>query len=80
MPAPKGPLPTAAAKARPLKATLCKKRVVNGWTPACADNVCLAHCVYCGDARDIDKMIEEKTWLKHRLEGTLGSMVIKVEG
>lgn len=63
-----------------LKCDLCYKRVVNGLIPACADNVCLAHCVYFGDARDIDKMIEEKTWLKHRLEGTLGSMVIKVEG
>ena len=46
--------------------------------PACADNVCLAHCVYFGDANHIEKMIEERFWLKARLEGTLGSLVINV--
>lgn len=61
------------------KCNLCIERVKNGLIPACADNVCLAHCVYFGDAQHIDKMVEEKPWLKHRKEGTLGSMVIEVE-
>lgn len=61
------------------KCNMCHHRVENGLIPACADNVCLAHCIYFGDARHIERMIEEKKWLKHRLEGTLGSMVIKVE-
>lgn len=58
---------------------MCVRRVENGLIPACADNVCPAHCIYFGDARHIDRMIEKKAWLKHRLEGTLGSMVIRVE-
>jgi hypothetical protein len=52
--------------------------VENGLIPSCADNVCLAHCVYFGDARHIDRMIEEKSWLKLRLEGGLASMKIRV--
>lgn len=61
------------------KCDLCYNRVINGLIPACADNVCLAHCVYFGDEKDIDGMMKEKPWLKHRIEGTLGSMVINVE-
>ncbi len=61
------------------KCNMCLHRVENGLIPACADNVCLAHCIYFGDDRHIDRMMEEKTWLKHRLEGTLVSMVIRVE-
>ncbi len=61
------------------KCDLCYNRVVNGLIPACADNVCLAHCVYFGDGKEIDRMMEEKAWLKHRIEGTLGSMVIEVK-
>jgi ferredoxin len=60
------------------KCNLCIERVKNGLIPACADNVCLAHCVYFGDARHIDKMIKERFWLKPRIEGKLGSLVIKV--
>ncbi len=67
---------TATAKAD--KCNLCIERVKFGLMPACADNVCLAHCVYFGDARHIDQMIEERFWLKARLEGTLGSLVIRV--
>ncbi len=60
------------------KCNMCVHRVEKGLIPSCADNVCLAHCIYFGDARHIDRMIEEKSWLKQRLEGTLGSMVIRV--
>lgn len=31
------------------KCNLCLHRVVNGLIPACADNVCIAHCIYFGD-------------------------------
>lgn len=66
------------ATQKAMKCDLCYDRVINGLIPACADNVCLAHCVYFGDEKEIDEMIREKPWLKHRLEGTLGSMVIRV--
>ncbi len=61
------------------KCDMCVRRVANGLIPACADNICLAHCIYFGNARRIDSMMEEKAWLKHRLEGNLGSMVVQVE-
>jgi NADPH-dependent glutamate synthase beta subunit-like oxidoreductase len=60
------------------KCNLCIDRVKHGLLPACADNVCLAHCIYFGDARHIDEMVKERFWLKYRIEGTLGSLVIKV--
>jgi NADPH-dependent glutamate synthase beta subunit-like oxidoreductase len=60
------------------KCNLCIDRVKHGLMPACADNVCLAHCVYFGDAKRIDTMVKERAWLKHRIEGTLGSMIIKI--
>lgn len=60
------------------KCNLCIERVRNGLIPACADNVCLAHCVYFGDARHIEQMVKERFWLKARIEGTLGSLVIRV--
>ena len=31
------------------KCNLCHHRVDQGLVPACADNVCLAHCIYFGD-------------------------------
>lgn len=60
------------------KCNLCIERVKNGLIPACADNVCLAHCVYFGDARRIEQMVKERFWLKARIEGSLGSLVIRV--
>jgi len=42
------------------KCNLCHHRVDNGLIPACADNVCLAHCIYFGDPHEIDHMISEK--------------------
>jgi Fe-S-cluster-containing dehydrogenase component len=42
------------------KCNLCYQRVDNGLIPACADNVCLAHCIYFGDPHEIHQMISEK--------------------
>ena len=42
------------------KCNLCHHRVDNGLIPACADNVCLAHCIYFGDPDDIQRQINEK--------------------
>ena len=35
------------------KCNLCSNRVDNGLMPACADNICLAHCIYFGDPERI---------------------------
>jgi Fe-S-cluster-containing dehydrogenase component len=35
------------------KCNLCHHRVDHGLLPACADNVCLAHCIYFGSPEDI---------------------------
>lgn len=42
------------------KCNLCRHRVDNGLIPACADNVCLAHCIYFGEPADIEATIEGK--------------------
>ncbi len=39
-----------------LKCDLCFDRVEHGLYPACADNVCLAHCIYFGDAKEIETL------------------------
>jgi tetrathionate reductase subunit B len=36
------------------KCNLCHNRVDHGLMPACADNVCLAHCIYFGSPEDIE--------------------------
>ena len=41
------------------KCNLCHERVDKGLIPACADNVCLAHCIYFGDPDEIDKIISQ---------------------
>ena len=38
-----------------LKCNLCHHRVDHGLIPACADNVCLAHCIHLGDRTDPNK-------------------------
>lgn len=43
-----------------LKCNLCHHRVDQGLIPACADNVCLAHCIYFGDMSTIEREIERK--------------------
>ena len=37
------------------KCNLCYQRVDKGLLPACADNVCLAHCIYFGDREDMEE-------------------------
>ena len=42
------------------KCNLCYHRVEKGLIPACADNVCPAHCVYFGDPDEIGERISER--------------------
>jgi Fe-S-cluster-containing dehydrogenase component len=42
------------------KCNLCHHRVDKGLIPACADNVCLAHCIYFGDPDEIRHIIAKK--------------------
>ena len=42
------------------KCNLCHHRVDKGLIPACADNVCLAHCIYFGDPDEIGHVIAKK--------------------
>jgi len=42
------------------KCNLCYERMINGLYPACADNICLAHCIYFGDPAEIEQKILEK--------------------
>lgn len=42
------------------KCNLCHQRVDKGLIPACADNVCLAHCIYFGDPEEIGQKINKK--------------------
>jgi NADPH-dependent glutamate synthase beta subunit-like oxidoreductase len=55
------------------KCNLCYQRVTNGLYPACADNVCLAHCIYFGDPAEI----EEKVLEKRRVRGGRGEIIPK---
>ncbi len=49
-----------AAKGVARKCNLCHERVAAGLIPACADNVCLGHCIYFGDPDAIKKEIAQK--------------------
>lgn len=42
------------------KCNLCAHRVDRGLIPACADNVCLAHCIYFGTRAEIERLIRGK--------------------
>lgn len=42
------------------KCNLCHHRVDQGLLPACADNVCLAHCIYFGDPKEIASTIQRR--------------------
>ena len=43
-----------------LKCDMCSHRVDNGLIPACADNVCPAHCIYFGEPDEIEEAIARK--------------------
>jgi Fe-S-cluster-containing dehydrogenase component len=55
------------------KCNLCYNRVINGLYPACADNVCLAHCIHFGDPAEIAQKIEEK----RKIRGGWGEIIPK---
>ncbi len=55
------------------KCNLCYHRVTNGLYPACADNVCLAHCIYFGDPAEIERRILEK----RKIRGGWGEILPK---
>ncbi len=42
------------------KCNLCRHRVAEGLIPACADNICLAHCIYFGEKAEIEEKIAAK--------------------
>jgi Fe-S-cluster-containing dehydrogenase component len=42
------------------KCNLCHNRVDHGLVPACADNVCLAHCIYFGDPQTVAEQREKR--------------------
>jgi tetrathionate reductase subunit B len=46
------------------KCNLCHHRVEKGLIPACADNICLAHCITFGPADRVEQMRSEKVWSK----------------
>jgi Fe-S-cluster-containing dehydrogenase component len=45
------------AKGIAQKCNLCHHRIDQGLIPACADNVCLGHCIYFGDPEEIGQKI-----------------------
>ena len=55
------------------KCNLCYQRVTNGLYPACADNVCLAHCIYFGDPAEIEQKVLEK----RKMRGGSGEIIPK---
>jgi NADPH-dependent glutamate synthase beta subunit-like oxidoreductase len=55
------------------KCNLCYQRVTNGLYPACADNICLAHCIYFGDPAEIEQKILEK----RKMRGGWGEIIPK---
>jgi ferredoxin len=61
------------AEAKAQKCNLCYERVTHGLYPSCADNVCLAHCIYFGDPAGIAKTIEEK----RKIRGGWGETIPK---
>ena len=61
------------ANGKAQKCNLCYHRVTNGLYPACADNVCLAHCIYFGDPAEIEKKVLEK----RKIRGGWGEIIPK---
>ncbi len=48
------------------KCNMCHGRIDAGLIPACADNICLAHCIYFGDPAQIRESIEAKRRVRDR--------------
>ena len=49
------------------KCNLCAHRVDAGLMPACADNICLAHCITFGPADRLEEMVADRALLQKRL-------------
>jgi Fe-S-cluster-containing dehydrogenase component len=49
------------------KCNLCAHRVDQGLIPACADNICLAHCITFGPADRLEEMVADRALLQKRL-------------
>lgn len=56
---PYGAIAFDAENNRATKCNLCHHRVDKGLMPACADNVCLAHCIHFGNADEINQLIAD---------------------
>jgi Fe-S-cluster-containing dehydrogenase component len=50
------------------KCNMCVHRVDAGLIPACADNICLAHCIHFGDPGQIRQAIEARRRVRERRE------------
>lgn len=50
------------------KCNLCSHRVDQGLMPACADNICLAHCIYFGNPEEIRPRIEAVRRVRDRCQ------------
>ena len=70
---PYGAITFNIAEGKAQKCNLCYERVVHGLYPSCADNVCLAHCIYFGDPAGIAQTIEEK----RKIRGGWGETIPK---
>jgi tetrathionate reductase subunit B len=58
-------LDVTETKAR--KCNLCIHRIDQGLIPACADNICLGHCIYFGPEEQVTLEMQQKIWLKERM-------------
>lgn len=56
-----------------MKCDLCHQRITHGLYPACADNVCLARCIYFDDPAEI----EQKILQKRKVRGGWGEVIPK---
>ena len=50
------------------KCNMCHTRVDSGLIPACADNICLAHCIHFGDPQEIRQKIALRRQVRERCE------------
>jgi Fe-S-cluster-containing dehydrogenase component len=48
------------SKQQAYKCNMCHHRIDQGIVPACADNICLAHCIHFGDPAAIQAEIERR--------------------
>jgi Fe-S-cluster-containing dehydrogenase component len=51
------------------KCDMCFERVDHGLYPACADNICMAHCIYFGRPEEVSTEMEMKRKRRKRKEG-----------